>query len=190
MHGLRKSNSNAPPIPATLKMKWDRNAGGCTATCTYIITDIRTAAHPLSSTTTQTTPVMSQSAMSVGLLKSGSLLLASAFTWGIFIPATPFPRIALSNHMNMIQHGFLSIGCGLILYQEGLIDLSEWQVWLVGLSHFYLWLLDFVSICNAWWGTSKTLQLVPPSERYLLMSSWPRSLVPPEGRLGRKFWSN
>ena len=169
-------------------MKWDRNAGGCTATCTYIITD--TAAHTLSSTTTKTTPVMSQSAIAVGLLKSGSLLLASAFTWGIFIPATPFPRIALSNHLNMIQHGLLSIGCGLILYQEGLIKLSEWQVWLVGLSHFYLWLLDFVGICNTWWGTSKTLQLVTPSERYLVMSSWPRSLVPPEGRLGRKFWSN
>jgi hypothetical protein len=51
MHALRKSNSNAPPIPATLKMKWDRNAGGCTATCTYIITD--TTAHPLSSRTTK-----------------------------------------------------------------------------------------------------------------------------------------
>jgi len=78
----------------------------------------------------------------------------------------------------------------LILYQKGLIELSEWQVWLVGLSHFYLWLLDFVSICNAWWGTNKTLQLVTPPERYSVMSSWPRSLVPPEGRLGRKFWSN
>jgi (hydroxyamino)benzene mutase len=108
----------------------------------------------------KTTITMSQAAIALGLLKSGSLLLPAAFLLGIFIPATPFPRIALSSHVNMIQHGLLSIGAGLILYQTGLVELSEWQFWLVGLSHFYLWILDFVSICNAWWGTNKTLQVV------------------------------
>lgn len=103
---------------------------------------------------------MSQAAIAISLIKSGCLFLTAAFTLGIFIPKTPFPRIALSSHVNMIQHGFLSIGAGLILYQTGLVELSAWQTLLVGLSHFYLWILDFVSICNAWWGTNKTLQLV------------------------------
>ena len=103
---------------------------------------------------------MSQLALSVGLLKSGSLFLATGFFWGIFIPKTPYPRIALSLHMNMIQHGFLSIAAGMILYQHGLVELSTWQIYMVGLPHYYLWVLDFVALCNCWWGTNKALQLV------------------------------
>ena len=131
---------------------------------------------------------MSQSAIALGLLKSGSLLLTVAFSWGIVIPATPFPRIALSNHLNMIQHGVLSIAAGLILYQKGLVELSEWQVLLVGFSHFYLWPLNVVSICNAWWGTNKTLHLVLHLKFGTHQNSWPKRLVRLEGRLGKKFW--
>jgi (hydroxyamino)benzene mutase len=103
---------------------------------------------------------MSQTSFAVGLLKSGSILLTSGFLWGIAIPATPFPRIALSTHMNMLQHGLLSIAGGLILRQSGLVTLNHWQIWTVVVAHYYLWILDFVSVLNAWWGTNKTLSLV------------------------------
>jgi hypothetical protein len=103
---------------------------------------------------------MSQLALSIGLLKSGSLFLATGFFWGIFIPKTPYPRIALSVHMNMIQHGLLSIAAGTILYQHGLVELSPWQIYMIGFPHYYLWLSDFVTLCNCWWGTNKGLKLV------------------------------
>lgn len=103
---------------------------------------------------------MSQPIIATSLLKSGSLLLATGFLFGIFIPHTRYPRIALSLHMNMIQHGFLSIAAGLILHQHGLVTLSPWQIWLVSLPHFYLWILNAVALCNCWWGTNKALTLV------------------------------
>lgn len=121
---------------------------------------------------------MSQTACAVGLLQSGSLLLATSFLWGIFIPRTPHPRIALSNHVSMIQYSFLSIAAGLILYQRGLVNLTEWQVWLVTLSHLYLWPLSFVAVLNTWWGTNKTLTIVRfPLYGIIEPISWRRRLV-------------
>jgi (hydroxyamino)benzene mutase len=103
---------------------------------------------------------MFQTTIAVGLLKSGSIFLATGFFWGVFIPKTPYPRIALSLHLNMIQHGLLSLAAGLILRDHGLVSLSVWQVGLIGFAHFYLWVMDGVSLCNTWWGTNKTLTLV------------------------------
>ena len=62
--------------------------------------------------------------------------------------------------MNMIQHGILSIAAGMILYQPGLVELSPWQVYMVCLPHYYLWVLEILGLCNCWWGTNKALQLV------------------------------
>jgi (hydroxyamino)benzene mutase len=103
---------------------------------------------------------MSQSVIAASLLKSGSLFLASGFLWGVFIPQTPYPRIALSLHMNMIQHGLLSIAAGYILAEHGLVKLSPWQVWMVSIPHFYLWAIDILMLCNTWWGTNKALTIV------------------------------
>jgi hypothetical protein len=134
---------------------------------------------------------MSQAAFAVGLLQSGSLLLATSFLWGIFVSRTPYPRIALSNHVTMIQYGLLSVAAGLILYQKGLVSLTEWQVWLVALSHLYLWPLSFVAILNTWWGTDKTLKVVRlPSYRVTESGSWQRRLVQKEGRLGKRYLLN
>lgn len=103
---------------------------------------------------------MSQSSIALGLLKSGSLLLTTGFLWGVFIPHTPYPRIGLSLHINMIQHGLLSLAAGFIMRAPNLVKLSDWQVWMVGLSHFYLWIVNLIMLCNVWWGTNKALTIV------------------------------
>jgi hypothetical protein len=103
---------------------------------------------------------MSQSSLGLTLLQSGSILLAAGFAWGIFIPRTRYPRIALSTHVNMILHGLLSIAAGYILREKELVDMSPWQFWTVAVAHYYLWAMDVVSVLNAWWGTNKALAIV------------------------------
>jgi len=103
---------------------------------------------------------MLQSAASLYLFRSGSLQLAASFLWGTMIPTTPYPRIGLSLHLNMIQHGLLSIAAASILSQKGLVELSSWQANFIAVSHLYLWVLEIVMLCNCWWGTDKLLQIV------------------------------
>jgi hydroxylaminobenzene mutase len=94
------------------------------------------------------------------LLKSGALQLAVTFVWGTQIPQTPFPRIALSAHMNMIQEGLLAIAAGYLVRDSGLVHLSEWQMGIVVGAHLGLWVFDLIGMCNSFWGTNKTLTLV------------------------------
>src|SRR5271170_8013213 len=98
---------------------------------------------------------MSQPAIAVSLMQSGSILLTGSFLLGVFIPATPYPRIALSTHVNALQHGLLSIAAGLILRDNGLVNLTHWQVWTVAVAHYYLWVINGMSLANSWWGTNK-----------------------------------
>jgi (hydroxyamino)benzene mutase len=91
------------------------------------------------------------------LIQSGALLITTGLLWGPFIPKTPFPRAALSAHINFLQHGLLSIAAGLVLNR---LTLSEWQVLVVAIPHYYLWITDVVLIANSWWGTNKGLAIV------------------------------
>lgn len=68
--------------------------------------------------------------------------------WGIMIHHTPHPRIALSTHMTLLQHGMLNIAAGLILERE-IIKLDDWRLWTVGLPHFALWGLHAIGMMNA-----------------------------------------
>ena len=103
---------------------------------------------------------MSQVSIAVSLMKSGAVLLATGFTYGGLIGAVRYPRIALSTHMNLVQHGLLSIGAGYILREQGLVDLADWQLWTVAAAHYYLWVVDIGSICNGWWGTTQAQPIV------------------------------
>ena len=93
------------------------------------------------------------------LLASGSLQLVAAFTFGTQIPNVPYPRIALSTHLNQIQEGLLAIAAGLISRD---LKLSAWQTNIITGAHLGIWAFDLMSVCNCWWGTNRTLKMVIP----------------------------
>jgi len=104
--------------------------------------------------------MVTQAGLTSLLIKSGATQLATAFVWGTQVPNTPYPRIALSTHMNMIQEGLLAIAAGLIARDPSLIDLSDWQLNLIVAAHVGIWAFDISGMCNSFWGTNKTLKMV------------------------------
>jgi hydroxylaminobenzene mutase len=100
-----------------------------------------------------------QATLGLSLVKSGALQLTTGFIWGVLIPIPPYPRIALSAHLNIIQHGLLSIAAGLIV-GEGLASYSDWQIWTIAGAHFGLWALDIIGGLNSWWGTNRSFKMV------------------------------
>jgi hydroxylaminobenzene mutase len=97
--------------------------------------------------------------LGLALVKNGALQLTTGFIWGVLIPFPPYPRIALSAHMNIIQHGLLSIAAGYII-QDGLAHYSNWQLYIISGAHFGLWALDIISLVNSWWGTNRSFKMV------------------------------
>ena|SRR5579862_7757829 len=97
--------------------------------------------------------------ITLNLIKSGVLLIATSLLWGLAITNSGYPRIALSAHLNLLQHGLLTLAVGLLLKTE-LVALEGWQINMVAIPHYLIWYVDFINICNSWWGTNRTLKLV------------------------------
>jgi len=93
------------------------------------------------------------------LLKNGSLLVLAGLCWGTMIQSTPHPRIALSTHMTLLQHGMLNIAAGLIL-NIGAIELNGVQMWIVTVPHLILWAVHVIGVANASWGADKAVRMV------------------------------
>jgi hypothetical protein len=87
--------------------------------------------------------------MSLLLLQNGSLLVLAGLLWGTRIHSVPHPRIALSTHITLLQHGSLNIVASYILTR---ITLSPLQTLFVSIPHLMLWGVHFIGIANAWWG--------------------------------------
>jgi hypothetical protein len=82
---------------------------------------------------------------------------------GMFVPSMPYPRLGLTAHINIMSTGILSLGTGLILYQQNprLVSINSplllrgvrWGVYssvaLLGSE-----------VLNAWWGTREFMSIV------------------------------
>lgn len=92
------------------------------------------------------------------VLFHGLMLVMVGLLWGFVVPHTPYPRLALGAHIQLITNGFLFIIMGALLmvlpHEVGpksslVMVLAAWLTWAMGLSE----------VANAWWGTTQMLPL-------------------------------
>jgi hydroxylaminobenzene mutase len=92
------------------------------------------------------------------ILVHGLMLVMVGLLWGFFVPQTPFPRLALGAHIQLVTNGMLIIIMAVLLlalpHQVGpksaaVMVLAAWLTWAMGLSE----------VANAWWGTTQMLPI-------------------------------
>lgn len=92
------------------------------------------------------------------LLVHGLMLVMVGLVWGFFVPHTPYPRLALGAHIQLVTNGLLLIVMAVLLMalphrvgpkSAGVMVLAAWLTWAMGLSE----------VGNAWWGTSQMLPI-------------------------------
>lgn len=85
-------------------------------------------------------------------------MVLAGLLWGLVVPHTPFPRLALAAHIQFETDGMLFIVAGVLLLavpngvgrrSVGVLLLAVWCTWGMALSE----------VANAWWGTTKMLPL-------------------------------
>ena len=88
----------------------------------------------------------------------GLLLVMVGLVWGFFVPHTPYPRLALGAHIQLVTNGLLLIIMAVLLIalphgigprSAGVMVLAAWLTWAMGLSE----------VGNAWWGTTQMLPI-------------------------------
>ena len=92
------------------------------------------------------------------ILIQGMLFILVGLLWGLVVPHTPFPRLALSAHLQFEQSGIVFMLVGIVLltlpHRVGTKSLAMMLITVV-----LVWLMALSEAANAWWGTVQMLPL-------------------------------
>lgn len=92
------------------------------------------------------------------IVLQGAALILIGLVWGFVVPHTPYPRLALTAHVEFEQNGLLLIALGVILFifrpsvapvARIIMLVAAWLVWPMMLTE----------VANAWWGTNQILTI-------------------------------
>jgi hydroxylaminobenzene mutase len=92
------------------------------------------------------------------ILVHGLMLVLVGLVWGLVVPNTPYPRLALGAHIQFETNGLLFIVLATLLlalpHRVGRLSvrvmlLAAWLTWAMALSE----------VANAWWGTKQMLPI-------------------------------
>ncbi len=92
------------------------------------------------------------------ILIHGMFFILVGLLWGLVVPHTPYPRLALSAHIGFEGNGLLYMVLAIVLMKLphsvgrksiGVMLLAVWLTWVMMLSE----------IANAWWGATQILPI-------------------------------
>lgn len=92
------------------------------------------------------------------LLFHGLFMIITGLVWGAFVPATPFPRLALTAHIQFEVNGllFLAVATLLLALRP---DAGPRTLQALLLAAWLSWSMALSAVANAWWGTKEILPL-------------------------------
>lgn len=92
------------------------------------------------------------------ILIHGLALVLVGIVWGLVIPHTPFPRLALSAHIQAVLNGMLFILMAVLLLTLPHTVSARSALVMLGAACL-TWLTVISEIANAWWGTAESLSI-------------------------------
>jgi (hydroxyamino)benzene mutase len=92
------------------------------------------------------------------LLIHGLALIFVGLVWGLAVPKTPYPRLALGAHVQFEESGILILVVALLLMKVP-NRVGRKSVAVILLSAWLLWVMVFSEVGNAWWGTTQMLPI-------------------------------
>lgn len=92
------------------------------------------------------------------ILLNGLALVLVGLLWGLVVPHTPYPRLALGAHVQFELNGLLLIVMAVLLLKFE-HDVGPRSIRVMRLSAWLTWAMALSEIANSWWGTSSTLPI-------------------------------
>lgn len=92
------------------------------------------------------------------ILLHGLVLVLVGLLWGLAIPGTPYPRLALTAHIQFVTNGLLLAVLAIILLSQK-ARLGGGSVLVMVLAAWAIWPMVVSEAANAWWGTALMLPL-------------------------------
>jgi hypothetical protein len=86
-------------------------------------------------------------------------LVLAGLLWGFFVPNTPYPRLALSAHIQFESNGLLYIVLAILLLKLP-HAVGRRSISVMVLSAWLAWPMILSEAANAWWGTNQILPII------------------------------
>jgi len=109
-------------------------------------------------------------------LRQGAAYMMVGLIWGMAVPATSFPRLALGAHLQLTAHGAMFLVAGLVILHLGLgthgmprriLIAGPWLTWPVMLTE----------MANSWWGTRQMLPIAAQQAGAPGAAAWQEGIV-------------
>jgi hydroxylaminobenzene mutase len=92
------------------------------------------------------------------LLVHGMVLVLVGLVWGLVVPTTPHPRLALVSHIQFVSNGVLFIVAAIsLLTLQHSVGLRS--VWMMIVAAWLTWAMALSEVANSWWGTTQMLSI-------------------------------
>lgn len=92
------------------------------------------------------------------ILIHGAVLVLIGLVWGLLVPDTPYPRLALGAHIQLVSNGALFIVLATVLLALRHV-VGPRSVLVMVLAVWLTWAMALSEVANSWWGTVQTLPL-------------------------------
>jgi len=92
------------------------------------------------------------------ILFHGMAFVLVGLVWGLVVPHTPYPRLALSAHIGFEGTGVLIIVVAILLLALP-NKIGHKTVWMILLAIWLSWIMMASEVANAWWGTTQILPI-------------------------------
>ena len=110
------------------------------------------------------------------ILIHGLALVLAGLVWGIVVPHSPFPRLALVAHIQFAMNGMLFILMAvLLLAVSNRVTPRATLVMLVAV--WLTWPMFLSQIANAWWGTREILPIAAQQAGAIGGTGWQEILL-------------
>jgi hydroxylaminobenzene mutase len=91
-------------------------------------------------------------------LRQGAVYMLVGLVWGMAVPATPFPRLALTAHVQLTANGVMFLVAGLVLLHLPVAGSGVSAKILIA-GPWLTWPVVLTEMANAWWGTRNMLPI-------------------------------
>lgn len=116
-------------------------------------------------------------------LRQGAIYMMVGLLWGMAVPETPFPRLALGAHLQLTGHSVMFLVAGLVILRLGLGQGRASRVILLA-GPWLTWPLMLSAMANAWWGAHNIVPLAAQAAGARGAAPWQEAVVSGAALLG------
>ena len=110
------------------------------------------------------------------ILIHGLSMVLVGLVWGLVVPNTPFPRLAVGAHIQLVENGLLFVVLATLLLALP-HRVGRTSVWVMVLAAWLTWSMALSEVANAWWGTNRVLPIAARQGGATGGAPWQESVV-------------